>query len=376
MKKIAIISELNLLNINYGNRLQAFALNKYLTDYYKDYETVSLILGNKQKYKITKLSLKQNIAILLKPILDRRKAKDLTKTFKSRMDLCNIFTENNIKNLYKNFEWNMINKSNFDIYIVGSDIVWNQDPYLINRFKFLDFNTNKTIKKISYAASFGRDYLPDNNIKSIKKYLSSFNGISVREKSSTSMLNKIGINNVSHVCDPTLLLSRKQWEVIEKNPNITNKKFIFVYLLGKSKVQRDYILEFAKNNNYLIINIPNANGVENTVDLNFGDIKFDNCSPENWLWLINHAEYIFTDSFHGIVFSTIFEKKFVALKREGKVDINNRINDYLSTIDQQDKLISLRDLNISSLTWNYKKIDQKLNSFIKQSKDYLDNTIK
>ena len=57
MKKIAIISELNLLNINYGNRLQAFALNKYLTDYYKDYETVSLILGNKQKYKITKLSV-------------------------------------------------------------------------------------------------------------------------------------------------------------------------------------------------------------------------------------------------------------------------------------------------------------------------------
>ena len=348
MKKIAIISELNLSNINYGNRLQAYALNEYLSEKYEEFNVYSLILKRKQKYKITKFSLKHNLAIYLIPLLTQKKERELNRTFKNRMNLCNNFTINNTKYLNKEFGWRDINKANFDIYIVGSDIVWNQDLYLVNRFKFLDFKTKKEIKKISYAASFGRDFIPENNKKIIKKLLSSFDGISVRENSSIKMLNNLGIDNVVNTCDPTLLLTKQKWMSVEKNPNLTSKKFIFVYLLGKSKRQREFIIKFAEERNLIIINIPNANGIIDSSDEKFGNIQFDNCSPENWIWLIHHAEYIFTDSFHGVIFSSIFEKKFFALKREAKVDINNRINDYLKRINQEDKLISCNESDISS----------------------------
>ena len=128
------------------------------------------------------------------------------------------------------------------------------------------------------------------------------------------MLKNIGINNVKHVCDPTLLLSKKEWENIEQKINI-KEKYIFVYLLGKNKEQREKIKELAKELNLIIVDISHANGEFNKVDEGFSNYSIDNCSPEEWIWLIHNAEYIITDSFHGVVFSTIFNKKFFVLKR-------------------------------------------------------------
>ena len=82
----------------------------------------------------------------------------------------------------------------------------------------------------------------------------------------------------------------------------------------------------------------------------------DECSPEEWIFLINNAEYIFTDSFHGIIFSTIFEKKFIALKREYTEDINNRLIDYLDTIDEKDKYMLVPSYDkLKKMNWNLVK---------------------
>ena len=154
------------------------------------------------------------------------------------------------------------------------------------------------------------------------------------------------------------------------------EKYIFVYLLGKNKEQREKIKELAKNLNLIIVDIPHANGEFNKVDEGFSNYSIDNCSPEEWIWLIHNAEYIITDSFHGVVFSTIFNKKFFVLKRYYTENINNRMLDYLNTIDECDKMIDITNCkSINDFEWNYTKIDSKLEEFVTNSKQYLKRNI-
>ena len=383
MKKIGIISELNMDNVNYGNKLQAFALNRYLNNTFKC-EAESIIIDNKLDAKKSTLKGVHKYTNKVKKI-----PKKLKETFKNiilkfnkkkynfdkRREACNIFVKNNIKLCKGLINLKNITKTNYDVFITGSDVVWAQVNGGVNRIKFLNFNTNKKFEKIAYAPSFGKDWIPKENIDTIKDFLSAFNAISVREKSSVEMLKNIGINNVEHVCDPTLLLSKKEWENIEQKIYIKDK-YIFVYLLGKNKEQREKIKELAKKLNLMIIDIPHANGEFNKVDEGFGDYSIDNCSPEEWIWLIHNAEYIITDSFHGVVFSTIFNKKFFVLKRYYTENINNRMLDYLNTIGESDKMIDVQNLkSVKDFEWNYDKINFKLEEFVNNSKNYLNENI-
>lgn len=384
MKKIGIISELNMDNTNYGNKLQAFALNKYLNDAF-ECEAESTIIDNKMEAKEPTLKGLIKYANKIRKI--PRKLKDKVRNirlkklnsrkynFGKRLEACNNFIKNNIKLSNDFINLKNISQKDYDIVITGSDVVWAQVSGGVNKLKFLDFELRKKFKKIAYAPSFGNDWIPKENIETIKDFLSSFNAISVREKSSTEMLKNIGINNVKHVCDPTLLLSKKEWENIEQKINI-KEKYIFVYLLGKNKEQREKIKELSKKLNLIIVDIPHANGEFSKVDEGFSNYSIDNCSPEEWIWLIHNAEYIITDSFHGVVFSTIFNKKFFVLKRYYTENINNRMFDYLNTIDERDKMIDITNfISINDFEWNYTKIDSKLEEFVNNSKQYLKRNI-
>lgn len=374
MKKIGIISELNLENTNYGNRLQAYALNKYLNENFKEFVTESLYFKIYDKKKYTNKYLKQALKSFFNCIRKVIKHKDMVGNV--RLLRCNNFTKKYTKVVEKPLDWKSIKKLQYDIMIVGSDVVWAQRNGGVNQIRFLNFKIKNDFKKISYAASFGKDYIPKENEKLVKKYLMDFDAISVREKSSIALLNKLKINNVQHVCDPTLLLTKTEWKKIEEKVNDINGKFIFVYLLGKSKKQRDAIKKFANARELKIVNIPNANGIYDIVDENFADYNIEDCSPENWIWLINNSEYFFTDSFHGSIFSVIFEKKFAVLKREYDVNINNRMIDFLNNIGQIDKFINVEDLNkIDKFVWDYERISNYVEEFRKKSIKFLKNNI-
>ena len=100
------------------------------------------------------------------------------------------------------------------------------------------------------------------------------------------------------------------------------------------------------------------------------------CSRQNWIWLIHHAEYIITDSFHGTAFSTIYRKKFVVLERMTSTDLNNRMLDYLKTIKQLDKMISFTELyRIDDMCWNYDMIYDILRNKIDFSIKFLKENI-
>ncbi len=370
--RVGIITELDSTSMNYGNVLQAFALNNYLNSI-GNFNSEVLIVNHLIYKKITsykpKVIFKKILRMLKKFFISKEKNKF---DFNKRLENFKNFTSN-IKTRYIT-SIDEITSSEYDCIIVGSDIVWVQDYGVVNRLKFLDFKTNK---KISYAASFGSNFIPKENINFIKKCLLDFSAISVRESNSVQLLNDIGINNVEYVCDPTLLLNKTEWSNFEKKPAIDiNNEYIFVYLLGKDFETREKIKKIARDMDVKIVTIPHSNGVYSNCDDGFADININDCSPENWLYLIHNAKYVFTDSFHGTVFSTIFEKKFIVVKRKNEININNRMTDYVANIGQNDKFVDItKNDNLSKLNWNYNEINEKLEKIIDNSKKYLEKAL-
>lgn len=381
--KVAIISEFQKQTVNYGNNLQTFALNHYIHMNYPSYKVDTLWFKGTFKRHITSF-----VGVFCRKFFTIIKSVIRSGQLKIRNESINIQLVQSRLNAFKKFQenitmcqnamtWKELITSDYDIYIVGSDVVWAQGHYSVNKIKFLRFKTNKFAKKVAYAASFGRNWIPKENVRYIKKCLNDFDMISLREFSALQMLRSYGINNAVHALDPTLLLPMEEWSKLEVKPaNIITDSFAFVYLLGTDKTQRERITAWSRQNNLPIITIPYANGLENEYDSSFGDIQLMDCSPEEWIWLIHHAEYVITDSFHGIVFSTIFEKSFFAVTRDYTVDINVRLTDFLETIHQKDKLISNCEFKpVEEYIWDYKSVKQILSEKIKVSEEFLKNAI-
>ena len=378
--KIGIVTCFNMKNVNYGNRLQAFALNRYLRNQSSDYHVETLqfsgfksSLWTKDKHFIQ--TLIGRAAGKLSRMLSRDEELDPVLT--GRLSNCNDFSERNIV-LSKKLDLNGFIHSDYDVLITGSDIVWHQKPNVYRPLMFLDYELANPVKRIAYAASFGKDYIPESNKRYIKKALDRFSAISVREKSSVALLNGIGVEHVSHCIDPTLLLDPAEWRTVEKEPASDKKPgsdFMFVYLLGDKKEDRESIRSVADRMNLQIVNVPFARGKTNRADEHFGDIQMMDCSPEEWLWLIDHSKYVITDSFHGVAFSTIFEKPFVIVGRE-EFGINNRLHDYLKNICQEDKftdISSVRDL--SGFVWDYNSIKTNIDRMKNESERFLKNAL-
>ena len=384
--KIAIISELALHNVNYGNRLQAFALNSYLSNNFRCAHVDSLILNNfrwreQNKYtSINKVLFRKIINKIIKK-LRKNVCDDEIENIKlltERFEKFDDFLKKHPEFLVRSVNYDELINSDYDIFVVGSDVVWAQMPNKVNKIKFLDFKTQKEFKRISYAASFSREYFPEENRGYVRKCLKKFDAISVRERFSVSLLKKIGIK-AKLVCDPTLLLSRKEWAKIAVPPNI-KEKYMFVYLLGKNKECREKITKLARKLNLKIAAIPYADGVVGGED-DFGDYRLSDCGPEEWIGLIQNAEYVLTDSFHGLMFSTIFEKKFLVIKKEevGKSAEEHppaRMIDFLGTIEETDKYIAVPNAEkLNKITWDYKEINKKIDAFRMQSIEYLKDNL-
>lgn len=375
MKKIAIISEFNRSGVNYGNRLQAMALNQYLVKKFPEYKVEYLYFAFWDRFLVTKEKTTfERLTTYVKSVQNRiHRWTHCAPGIEKRRALCDSFSKKYMTLASEAYSWDELVDSDFDIIIVGSDVVWAQGEGKIGRLRFLDFDTIKSFERISYAASFGRDWIPDENIEEIKRCLSKFKAISVRENSSVSFLEKYNIN-ATHTVDPTLLLSKEEWINCERQPLEISKSsgYVFVYLLGTDYKMRDAITKWTKSHHLTIITIPYVSGEKNSADDKFGDVRILDCSPENWLWLINHADYVITDSFHGCIFSTIFEKKFVVMERVGKININNRMIDFMDMIKQSDKIVPYNSFElIDNLSWDYYQINKSLKEEVESSKKFL-----
>lgn len=214
--KIGIISLFNMKNVNYGNRLQAMALSNYLKKYFPDAEVDSICFNDWGEQKVTNVFFWSRLK--LKHLLMRlRKRNDDVVNVTKRLDKFNTFS-NKFMTIIDSSEnlRSIVATKNYDYLIVGSDIVWGQERGYVNKSLFLDFKLHNNVKRVAYAASFGAKNIPNENKDYISNVLTDFSGISVRESSAVGLLSSIGVEDVYHVADPTLLITKQEWEQVEK----------------------------------------------------------------------------------------------------------------------------------------------------------------
>lgn len=255
-------------------------------------------------------------------------------------------------------------ESEFDLFIVGSDCVWNDDITNKDSTFLLDFIKDNN-KKGSYAASFGFQNVDIKLIEYYKPLLEKFKYINCREKSGVYNVKKICNKNANLVLDPTILLSKKEWNEIAISPK-SDGKYIFVYQLSPSKLLEYTVYELQKKTGYKVITIPFPLGgkYKTKKDLFAG--------PREWIGYIKDAEYIVTDSFHGTVFSTLFEKQFFSCINENGTRIVNILTQlgmeqYIYTNDSKP--------NLSRTPIEYNLITPILNEKRKESIDILKKMI-
>lgn len=257
-----------------------------------------------------------------------------------------------------------------DIYIAGSDQIWNYDYNTPGDYTYMfDFLKNGE-KKFAYAASIGKSQITEAEKSDFKKYLSEFSRITVREKSAKDLLNDCAIK-CEVVLDPTFLLSRQEWKELAIPMKISDS-YILVYVMDNlHKRLIDIAAKLKEKYNHKIYVITFKATKDKRVDKEFHYLK-----PERFLTLFDNAEFVVTNSFHGTAFSVNLNKQFVSV---GKDNYNSRIRDLLELVGLRKHYISNKEnLDvIEDLTKiNYQEINEKLDMLRKESMTVLLNFFK
>jgi len=323
MKKAGIITYWQTKD-NYGSILQNYALQRVLAQYGIESETLCFLPDSQNS--INKLKNKNPFTICIK--LFRffiKKSYNYYCDLKNKKRDFTSFINNNIKTSPQILCSELKNYcSNLDICLVGSDQVWNISKIPLNNIQlensrslFLSFAPEKS-KRVACAVSFGRDNFNTNLLHHVSDLINKFDFISVREQSGIELCKKIGVQNPFFQPDPTLLLTADTYRSLIKSP-IKTKKYILLYLLNNdTNFNIKKLKKWAKSKNMSLIYI---NGNTETFKLNFHKKNYP--TIPDWISLVDNAEYIFTNSFHGTIFSIIMNKKFITITQKGKFEVEN-----------------------------------------------------
>ena len=251
-----------------------------------------------------------------------------------------------------------------DIYIAGSDQIWNTTFHNGKDAAFyLDFGKPK--RKISYAASFATRDLEPGTEGFVKDKLHNFDAISVRELSGLELLNSLGFNG-QFVVDPVFLLGREQWNEFDNGGEIEDGGYILTYDFEpkKSTVKR-VAKRLAALYGCKIYSVTSAPSI-----FSYADKSYLTCGPDMFVRLIKHARCIVSNSFHGTVFSMIYGKDFFVVNR--KDGLNARMQDLLSRYNLNDRLVDDRASDADLVkSIDYGQVIIKLENDINESKSFL-----
>lgn len=293
--KIGILTQ---IGNNYGNRLQNYALQEYLKSLHPDIQVYTLRRNYSRNVVLAKV--KHALNRILKS--ENPYKRELKIKFKKFNDAYISFADETVYKSRSNKEIN----DKYDFFIAGSDQIWNPGYTMTSKADFAVFAEKR--KRLSYAASIGLSDIPRENRVQFGQWIESMYALSVREKEGAELLKRLYGKNAEVHVDPTLLLCAEQWVRIEKKPEwYDGSAFVLAYFLGdqypeiqeKQKEAREYY-------NTGIVHVYNEKQ----------DLMYIH-DPSEFLWLVRHAEYVLTDSFHGTVFSILFQKAFTVFRRAG-----------------------------------------------------------
>ena len=343
--KIGLVT---IIDNNYGNRLQNYAVQEVLK------------------------SLNCDPTTLLNEPFSNFKEKYIYRFFKNifkkqeQSPRINCFTEFNKNIIFSNKKITTFTNLNYlDFCITGSDQVWN---YNFARLSDVDLLENiEPSKRIAYSASFGISELPIKYKNKVKNALKDYKAKSTREDAGKKIIQDILPNKkVEVLIDPTMMLDSSTWDKVAKKPKqLKSKKYILNYFLGNlSEERKNEINRIAKENNCEVINLLDKNS------------PFYQTGPSEFLYLEKNAFLICTDSFHSCVFSILYNRPFIVFEREDNIkSMNSRIDTLLNKFKLQDRIYKGKITN-DLLEHNYSKCYEILEKERKRTIDFLNNALK
>lgn len=357
---------------NFGASLQAFALQSFLENNGHEVEIID--------YKPSYIDFPYKISMFVHPDSPVRRYTDKSKILKflyiikrfiwsipslGRKKSFDNFTKKYLKLTakYISNEELLNNAPEADVYIVGSDQVWNSITMLngLDPAFYLQF-APKTKKKISYAASFGSTSISKEHSTEITSWLNYLDAISVRESIGVEVLKKLGIKG-THVCDPVFLLSETEWRnrlQISK----PSEKYVLIYNLTSIN---NRLLQDAKIT-------AERFGIKmysvSPMVISAADKNFTGVGPDTFVSLIFNASFVFTNSFHATAFSIISHRQFCTYNYHSKSN-SSRMYSVLAEMDMLDRLNIADVEKIINYPIDYRKKTELIENSIRNGKDWL-----
>lgn len=353
MNKKKSICIVTIISHNLGNRLQNYALQEYLLS--RNYEVKTIPMSSKSlKESELKFTIKRALSKFIK------KYKSVSWQFFNRKI---NWEKHSVKENSDEIE------RNYDYFIAGSDQIWNPLFDFNSDREFLTFAPKE--KRIAYAGSIGISELPKEYEEHYAEMFNEFSALSVREDDAAKIIKKLTNRSAKVVLDPTMLLTKEKWEEVTKSSRINIKyKYVVKYFLGVRNDKYDkYIENRAKEIGAKVLDITKYNKENNDV-----------IGPAEFVYLIANSNGVFTDSFHGTVFSLLFEKPFVVFDRppeKGTGNMSSRLDTLLNKFDiKGQRIVDDSELGNIQTEVDYKKIDEILQKERKIAEDYLKEALK
>ena len=374
-KKIGIITIHRIFN--YGSVLQAYALQNVCESLGFDVEIIDYVYpnsshrstsSNKQLNSYEETATEKIYKYLFKilysfPLLKQHKS--IVRFRNNYLNLSSVAysTPDEIKK----------NISHYDIYVTGSDQIWNPRYTGGDGTFFFDFL--KGVKKVAYSSSFGVSSIPVEFKEKYASFLSDFSAISVREKNGVEIVRQLTGKNAELVLDPTLLLKKENWDTISVHP-LGKKKYILCYFLNYTFNGFPYLDDLAEyiseKTGYTLLHI--ARPPQKIV--NRKSIFKVATSPEEFIGLISNAELVITTSFHGVAFALNYNKPIYAVA-QSRTALDSRLVDLMKSAGLENRILyknetfpNEKDFFVVSPT-----AETKLNELREKSIEYLSKAL-
>lgn len=356
---------------NCGSALQAYALHLYLRNQGIDTKIIRYVpqwcRGDYMQMPLSMLSFKHKLKRLIKGsllpfyyVLPSRLQNKINPFFPFYYHYCRMTKpclEESIVKICKQFT----------TIISGSDQVWN--PNFIDPIFLQNFVDGK-INKMSYAVSLGGKTMPKEWRDLYKKCLHSFNSISVRESDGQEMLKSIGINSQIDI-DPTMLIDSSHYRSISRRVSCIKKPFAFCYFLPTDREYKNQMQRYVSEHHLEAVGF-SANKEDYQWLQNAGPM-----GPLEWLWLVDNADIVLTNSYHATIFSLIFNTPFytfVRFMQDDSVSQNSRLEQLNKYFDIADYLVESKIPEQSSNS--FPRFEEQLSLLRKSAYKYLMSNIK
>lgn len=371
---------------NYGTKLQAFAMQNLFSDLGYDVEVISYIYVSDTKSKIKNLLSPKKIKSVISSAKSKNansKNPEYCKCISERNKEFNDFVNSHLHTTrtFSTIESLAEYSKKYEAVICGSDQIW-LPLHIKKQYYSLEFVPNG-VRRIAYAPSIGIDTIEKKDQKIYSEFLAKMDSVSCREISGCNLINKLSGKSAQIVLDPTLMVKKEVWDTLSGKDKVVDGDYIFCYFLGNNSAHRQKVVELSKLTGCKIVCLPHITNYV-AADSNYADLTPYNIGPDKFINLIKHAKYVCTDSFHGSVFSTIFEKEYFVFQRfsdSDKGSTNNRLSSLITNLGIESRKIS--DDQLTTFNWsdnikckiNYSQVNTRLNDLRDSSMSYIKTSL-